>query len=72
MQNDREIIEIALPVADAAAMTIKAAQAGISTEEYAGIQCLQAFCGILHPLVAAFHNRTKQEVIGTKTQEVQK
>ena len=72
MRNDREIIEIEVSVAESADISIKAAKVGMSTKEYAGIQCLQGVYGIFHPLVAAFHKRTKHAVIGTKTQGEEK
>lgn len=67
MKNDNEIMEVALPTPEAADLTTRAAQAGVPTAEFLGIQVLAGAYGILHPLVAAFRNRANLGQSGTKT-----
>lgn len=67
MKNDNEIMEVALPTPEAADLTTKAAQAGIPTAEFLGIQVLAGAYGLLHPVVVAFRNRAKAGISGPKT-----
>lgn len=69
MKNSKQIMEVALPVRDAAELTVRAAKEGIPTDEYLGILALSGAYGVSHPLVKAFHNRPKQGQFGPKTQE---
>lgn len=63
---------IELPNAAAADLTTKAAQAGIPTHEYLGIQALAGAYGICHPEVVAFNNRSKPGITGPETNGDQK
>ena len=68
MKKPTEIMEIELPNAAAADLTTKAAQAGIPTQEYIGIQALAGAYGIFHPEVVAFNKRSKPGITGPETQ----
>ena len=67
MKNGKQIMEIALPIPEAADLATRAAQAGIPTGEFIGIQALAGAYGHLHPEVVAFRNRAKAGQIGTET-----
>lgn len=69
MKKPSEIMEVELPAAEAADITVKAAQAGISTSEFIGIHALAGFYGQLHPEVVEFRKRPNPGINGTKTQE---
>lgn len=68
MKNNNQIMDVELPIPEAADLTTKAAQAGVRTAEYLGIQVLTAAYGHLHPEVIAFKNRANQGINGPKTQ----
>lgn len=70
MKNSKEIMNVALPAAEAADLTIKAAQAGVSTDEFLGIQVLAGAYGHLHPEVVAHRNRANAGINGPKTPEL--
>lgn len=67
MKKEHQIMDVALPHPEAADLTTKAAQVGVSTSEYLGIQVLTAAYGHLHPEVVAFKNRAKPGINGPKT-----
>ena len=69
MKNIKQIMDVELPTPEAADLTTKAAQVGISTAEYLGIQVLTAAYGHLHPEVVAFKNRANLGINGPKTHE---
>lgn len=68
MKNDKQIMGVAIPTPEAADLTTKAAQAGMPTDEYLGIQVLAGAYGHSHPAVIAFRNRAKPGINGPKTQ----
>jgi hypothetical protein len=69
MKNGNQIMDVELPTPEAAELTTKAAQAGIPTSEYLGIQVLTAAYGVFHPEVVAFRNRSKTGINGPETPE---
>lgn len=69
MKKDKKIIGVALPVETAAEMTVRAAQAGVPTDEFLGIVVMAGAYGHSHPDVVEFKNRPKTGVNGPKTQE---
>ncbi len=62
-------MEISIPHPEAADLTTKAAQAGVPTAEFLGIQVLAGAYGALHPEVQAFRNRPKTGINGPETPE---
>ena len=60
-------MELSLPIEAAADMTTKAAEAGIPTQDFIGIQALAGAYGQSHPEVIEFNKRTKKGVNGPKT-----
>lgn len=69
MKNTNQIMGVELPTPEAAELTTKAAQAGITTAEYLGIQVLAGAYGLLHPIVVAFRKRDKSGINGPKTSD---
>lgn len=69
MSNDKKIMELELPVPEAAELTTRAAQAGVPTSEYLGIQALAGAYGNLHPAVVAFRKRANPGINGPETPE---
>ena len=67
MKKEHQIMNVALPHPEAADLTTKAAQFGIPTAEYLGIQVLTAAYGHLHPEVVAFKNRANSGINGPET-----
>lgn len=67
MKKAKKIMKVAIPHPEAADLAIKAAQAGVPTDEFIGIQALAGAYGHSHPDVQAFRNRPKAGVCGTKT-----
>jgi hypothetical protein len=71
MKNDNKIMEISLPNPEAADLTVKAAQHGIPTAEYLGIQAIAGAYGQMHPKVIDFRNRAKNGINGPKTPDAE-
>jgi len=67
MNNDRRIMELSLPVPEAAELTTKAAEEGVPTSEYLGVLALTGAYGVSHPVVVAFRNRPKAGINGPQT-----
>jgi hypothetical protein len=67
MKKPIQIMNVELPVPEAADMTAKAAALGIPVAEYIGIQALAGAYGRLHPEVVAFVNQPKAGQFGTET-----
>lgn len=57
MRGPVQRMTVALPVPEAADLSTRAAQCGVPTDEYLGIQALAGAYGRRHPLVAAFDSR---------------
>lgn len=68
MNNDQKIMELSLPVPEAADLTLRAAQAGIPTAEFLGIQALAGAYGHLHPVVVEFRKRANPGINGPETE----
>jgi hypothetical protein len=69
MNKHKKIMELELPVAEAAEMTTMAAKEGVPIAEFLGIHVLSSAYGIFHPLVQAFRKRPKAGVCGTQTRQ---
>lgn len=69
MKKANKIMDVSLPNPEAADLTTRAAQAGVSTEEYLGIQVLAGAYGNQHPHVKAFRKRVKPDVNGPETND---
>jgi hypothetical protein len=67
MTKDQKIMDIALPIPEAAELATRAASAGVPTAEYLGILALSTAYGLFHPWVAAFRSRAKEAQCGTET-----
>lgn len=67
MKNANQIMDVALPHPEAADLTTRAAQAGVPTAEYLGIQVLAGAYGHQHPHVKAFNKRVKAGITGPET-----
>lgn len=67
-ENPNQIIGIEIPTAEAADMLTKAAAAGVSLAQYAGVQALRGCYGIFHPNVMDFYSRPRQGICGPETQ----
>lgn len=67
----KQIIEVEMPVAEAADMMTKAAAAGVSLAHFVKVHALQACYGIFHPSVIEFRSRPKKGICGPQTQEGQ-
>lgn len=65
----KQIIEVEMPVAEAADMMTKAAAAGVSLEHFVKVHALQGVYGVFHPVVIAFRNRPKPGICGPQTQD---
>jgi hypothetical protein len=72
MKNDKQISDVALPVAETADLMVKAAKDGIDFAEYLGIHVLRSAYGVLHPSVVADRNRAKAGINGPETPELPK
>lgn len=69
MKNLREIMEVSLPVAEAADLATRAAAANVGIKEFLGYLVLSGAYGLMHPEVMAFRTRAKAGVYGPKTVE---
>ena len=69
MKNANQIMALELPNAEAADLTVRAAQFGVATPIYLGMLVLSAAYGVNHPLVAGFNKRPKAGQFGPKTQQ---
>lgn len=69
MKKTKQIIEVELPVAEAADMMTKAAAAGVSLAHFVKVHVMQGVYGVLHPIVIEFRNRPKNGICGPQTQE---
>jgi hypothetical protein len=69
MKKPFEIMEVAIPVPEAADMTARAAALGVPVSQYIGIQALAGAYGVLHPEVVAFSKKPKAGQSGTETGE---
>jgi hypothetical protein len=69
MKNLREIMQVSLPVAEAADLATRAAAANVGIKEYLGYLVLSGAYGLLHPEVRDFLTRAKAGVYGPKTVE---
>lgn len=69
MKKDKQIMDVSLPVAAAADITVQAARASMETAEYLGILVLTGAYGVNHPLVQAYRNRANLGINGPKTPE---
>ena len=65
----RKIIEIEIPVPEAADMAIKATAMGVSLAYYAGSLALLGAYGVCHPEVIEFRNRAITGISGPQIQE---
>ncbi|WP_434513800.1 hypothetical protein AB6Q56_14560 [Dechloromonas sp. ARDL1] len=71
MKKSKQIMEVALSTPEAADLTSKAAQAGMPTAEFLGIQVLAGAYGSQHPEVKAFQKRVRLGINGPETQKPQ-
>ena len=67
MKKTKQIMEVALSHPEAADLTSRAAQAGIPTSEFLGIQVLAGAYGNQHPEVKAFNKRARLGINGPET-----
>ena len=70
MSNPREIMQISLPVPEAADLATRAAAANIPIAEYLGFHVLSSAYGLLHPDVQAFMRRAMAGVYGPAAEPV--
>lgn len=64
MKKPIQIIEVEIPVAELADLSLRAAAAGVSRPRYFGILLLSGAYGISHPDVMAYAKRDKAAVSG--------
>jgi len=64
MSNPREIMQVSLPVPEAADLATRAAAANMPLAEYLGFHVLSSAYGLLHPDVRAFMRRAMAGVYG--------
>lgn len=69
MKKSKQIIEVELPVAEAADMLTRASSAGVSLAHFVKVHVLQGVYGVLHPAVIEFRNRPKKGICGPETPE---
>lgn len=65
----RKIIEIEIPMAEAADLMTRAASLGVSFSRYAGVLALAGAYGVFHPEVMAFRKQAAAGICGPKTEE---
>lgn len=68
-EKNKQIIQLDIPVPEAADMMTRAAQAGVSFSHYIQVHALQGVYGVLHPTVVEFRNRLKAGICGPLTQD---
>lgn len=68
MNKLREIMQVSLPVPEAADLATRAAAANVPTAEYLGYHVLSSAYGLLHPDVTAFLTRAKTGIYGPITE----
>lgn len=66
-ENDNQISDVSLPVAETAELMVKAAKDGIDFAEFLGIHVLRSAYGKYHPLVIADLKRSKAGINGPET-----
>ncbi|EXI76521.1 MAG TPA: hypothetical protein PK440_00670 [Candidatus Accumulibacter phosphatis] len=71
MSNPREIMQVSLPVPEAADLATRAAAANMPLAEYLGFHVLSSAYGLLHPDVRAFMRRAMSGVYGPVAEPVQ-
>jgi len=69
IENDKQIIKIEIPLAEAADMATRAAAMGVSLAYYGGILALQGAYGFMHPDVIAHRTRPSAGVCGPEMGE---
>ena len=67
MKNTRKIMEVALPVPEAADLALRAAGRGMPTPDYLGLLVLSAAYGVSHPVVAAAARVPNVGICGPET-----
>ena len=67
MKNTRKIMEVALPVPEAADLAMRAADRGMPTPDYLGLLVLSAAYGVSHPVVAAAARVPNVGICGSET-----
>jgi len=68
MSNRREVMQVSLPMPEAADLVTRAAAARMPIAEYLGFHVLSSAYGLLHPEVRGFMARAVAGVYGPETE----